>query len=79
MPSYLLVPDVFVCLPLLVPLSCWHRLGFHLYDLLELHYQTNTGMLIQVDLLFVHETSPLWHPTTTGFPKPTWHTPAAAR
>lgn len=45
-------------------------LGFHVYDVLELHYLPPTSMLVQVDLLVVHERSRLWEKRLTGYPRP---------
>lgn len=54
------------------------RLGFQIYDVLELHYLPTTGMLIQVDLMLVKMSSTLWARRATGYPEPNWPTTATA-
>ena len=35
-----------------------HQLGFRFYEVVEMHY--SSGVLIQIDVLFIHKESPLW-------------------
>ena len=35
-----------------------HQLGFRFYEVVELHH--SNGVLIQIDILFIHKASPLW-------------------
>ena len=50
------------------------RLGFAMYDVLELHYlKSRAGardMLIQLDVLFLRKTDELWSEKETGFAPP---------
>ena len=49
------------------------RLNYQIYDVLELHYDPASRMLIQVDILFVSTASFLWDASATGYPRPlTW-------